>query len=568
MNLNIRNRAVLFFLSTLIIFFCGCGTGSTGTRGSGGNTEAALQQLSGGLAEEIRNLTETGVLSSMLQALEIINTRELGGVEFGRLMNGINVLLIRLVYPDAPARLPSVDLPQTSHYTRIIREAERGNYIEPAANSTDFFEHILVFLAVNENTTAETLQNILKNMDRAGELRSNSVLPPYFKGLIHEREGRYREAEAAYRQAYQISNECYPAQIGIARVRRLTGNTREAVTIFSELVIRFPDSMEIRRQLAISHFENRDWPRALSAVDEILRIEPRDGDFLLMRASILIEQGQFSQANASLDTYASINPNNRTYLYLRARIQAEGNRNRDSALNYLRSILRANPNDLEAMVYAATLLMESQRPADQSEGRELLERLQQTSGSSVEVLGLSLRDAVQRENWREAQGYLNRILAVRRTFQDLTDGYYIERGLGNNARALTFARELYERDTSNNDYTVIYISALIDSGRREEASRLLESRLNSAPAGAIKSRYFFLRSRLQSNQDAALADLRSSLFEDPRNLDALIGSFEIYHNRREERRAVHYLRQALAIAPEHPQLRRYEREYASLLGRN
>jgi uncharacterized membrane protein len=43
---------------------------------------------------------------------------------------------------------------------------------------------------------------------------------------------------------------------------------------------------------------------------------------------------------------------------------------------------------------------------------------------------------------------------------------------------------------------------------------------------------------------------------------------EIYHRRREERRVVFYLRQALAIAPDHPVVRRFEREYASLLGRN
>jgi cytochrome c-type biogenesis protein CcmH/NrfG len=304
-------------------------------------------------------------------------------------------------------------------------------------------------------------------------------------------------------------------------------------------------------------------------VDDILQNDPRNGEFLLMKAHILIEQGNFSQANAPLDTYASINPNNRQYLFLRARQQAEGNRNRDSALNYLRSIIRTDPEDQEAVVYAAGLLMESQRSADQEEGRTLLGRLRQTSGSSssIEVLSLSLRDAVQRENWRDAQGHLNRILPVRRTDQDLHDAYIVERGLNSNARALTFARELYERDTAKNEYIAVYISALIDNGRREEASRLLESRLASVSAGSDKSRYFFLRSRIQ-NEEAALGDLRSSLFEDPRNLDALIAMFEIYHRRREERRAVHYLRQALAISPENPRLKRYETEYASLLGRN
>jgi len=578
--LNDRNRVFILILAALLVFFCAENAAAKGgkdksSKNSGfdndNNTDNSLGAsdfASGSLSEEIRNLTETGVLSSMLAALELIRSRELGNTEFGRLMNAFNVMFIRLVYPDSPAVLPAVDLPQTSAYTRIIREAEKGVYIRPPPDSNDFYEHILPFFVVNDQTSAEILTNLLRDLDKAGNLRPKSVLPPFLKGLIHEKAGRYRDAEAAFSQTYQISNECYSAQVGIARLRRLSGNTNEAVTLFSELAVRFPDSKEIRRQLAISFFANNELNRALSAVDEILRTNPRDGEFLLLRASILIEQGQFPQANSSLDTYASINPNNRNYLYLRARVQAEGNRNRDSALNYLRSILRTNPNDVQAMVYTASLLMESQKPEEQSEGRELLVRLQQTAGSSVDVLSLSLRDAVKRERWQEAQGFLNRILTSRRTVQDLSDGYAVERGLGNNARALGFARELYERDTSNNDYAVIFISALIDNNRRDEASRLIESRINSVGTGAVKSRFFFLRSRLQTNQENALSDLRSSLFEDPRNLDALISMFELYHNRREERRAVHYLRQALAIAPDHPQLKRYEREYASLLGRN
>jgi tetratricopeptide (TPR) repeat protein len=325
--------------------------------------------------------------------------------------------------------------------------------------------------------------------------------------------------------------------------------------------------LEIKRQLAITHFENKDWLRAEAIIDEILRNNPRDIDFLFFKARIFIEMGQFSQAQVQLDTVASINPNNRLYLFLRARLQAEGNRNRDSAINFLRSIFRTNPNDEEALIYAVRLLMESPRAADQTEGRELLVRLQQIAGNSIEVQSLSLRDAINRESWQEAQRFLNSILAVRREPQDLIDAYHVERGLGNNARALTFARELYERNTSNNEYIVIYISALIDSGRRDEASWLLESSFGNATEAAVKSQYHFLRSRLRTNDDAALGDLRSSLFEDPRNLQTLIAMFEFYHRRREERRALHYLRQALAINPNHPVLRRYEREYAHLLNR-
>jgi hypothetical protein len=50
-------------------------------------------------------------------------------------------------------------------------------------------------------------------------------------------------------------------------------------------------------------------------------------------------------------------------------------------------------------------------------------------------------------------------------------------------------------------------------------------------------------------------------------LDALAAMFELHHGRHEERRAAYYLKQALAIAPENPRLKRYETEYAALLGR-
>jgi thioredoxin-like negative regulator of GroEL len=173
-----------------------------------------------------------------------------------------------------------------------------------------------------------------------------------------------------------------------------------------------------------------------------------------------------------------------------------------------------------------------------------------------------VRDALGREDWRVAQGFLNRLLDERRSRQDLLDATLVEGGLGNKSAALAYSRELYERDRSNDEGVAAYVSALIDSGRREEAGRLIESGLRAAPAGPVKSRYHYLQSRLRSGEEAALGDLRSSLFEDPRNLDALIAMFEIYRRRKDGSRALYYLKQARAIAPDNSRLRRYEREYA------
>jgi tetratricopeptide (TPR) repeat protein len=480
-------------------------------------------------------------------------------------MNGVNVTIIKKLYPDTTAVLPTVDFPVVNAYTRILREAEQGRFTPPPAESEDYLEYILPFMVIFADIQPEPLVAALPYLEKAREMREDSVLAPWFFGMVFEKAGFFSEAASAYRQAWALSAECYPAALALARVLNRFEQKQDALQIVSDLVVQHPDSTAIKRQLAIAWYENGEWSRAEPAIAEILQRNSRDAEFTLMRAHILVEQGQFIQAQTPLDLYASLYPNSRLYLFLRARIQAEGYRNRDAALNYLRSILRSSPSDEEAAVYTARLLMESPRIEDQAEGRELFRRLLGAVNPSPEVLSLGLQDAIHRENWREAQGYLSRLLDVRRSAGDLFNAYTVERGLGNNARALSYARELYERDTSNDVSVAAYISALIDSGRSDEAGRMIESRLSAVPAGVQKSRYYFLRSRIRTNEEAVLNDLRSSLFEDPRNLNALIAMFEIYHRRKDERRAVYYLKQALAVAPDNPRLKRYESEYAGLM---
>ncbi|MDR1419970.1 MAG: hypothetical protein LBI86_06320 [Treponema sp.] len=561
--------AVLFFF-----LFAACGNreavretppeGAPG--GSGGESPGTVPTgRPAGTADEIRRLTEAGVPSALLRSVELIRARDLEATEFGRVMNGVNAALLGALYADLRPPLPAVDLPQTHVYARILRDAGRGGYV-PQPDSSDYLECVLPFLALTAETRKEALEAALPDLGRAGELNPTSVLAPYFTGIVYERTGNLAEAETSYEKAWELSSECYPAALGRIRVLDRSGRKDEARRMLSDLVISYPDNMGIKRQLAVFYYENRDWSRAEAAIAEVLQQNSRDGEFLLMRAHVLVEEGQSLQAQGPLDLYASGNTaNNRLYLFLRARVQMEAHRNRDAALNYIRSMLRLSSVDDEATVYAARLLMESGRSEDQSEGRELLSRLLRAPSPSLAVTSLALKDAVRREDWREAQSRLARLLDERRSFEDLLDAYTVERGLGNNARALAYARELYERDLSSDEGIIAYVSALVDTGRQEEAARMIESRLSLAAGGTVKSRYYYLRSRIRTGEEAIMGDLRSSLFEDPRNVDSLVAMFEIYHRRRDERRAVYYLKQALALAPDNPQLRRYEREYSGAL---
>jgi Tfp pilus assembly protein PilF len=210
----------------------------------------------------------------------------------------------------------------------------------------------------------------------------------------------------------------------------------------------------------------------------------------------------------------------------------------------------------------------STNESENAEGKAMLSNVLKgnTQGYiAPELIELALQDAVRRSAWEEAKQYRDQIPAERRGSQELLHSYEIEQGLGNNRQALSYARQMREKYPDNEEGSIAYTNALIEAGRKDEAERIINERLAQIGTGSFKSRYYYLRSRLQSGGEAALADLRSALFENPRNLDAILAMFEIYDKRGDERRAVYYLKQAIALAPTYSAVKNYEKKYAGKL---
>ena len=532
---------------------------------------------SGGVVDEIRFYTERATPSALINALDIIDNLDLGSTDFGRVMTAVNVTLLQTLYPGVLDQLPAMDPPLIHSYSQILRDVEIGVYTTPHINSTDFLEHVLPFLSLYSLSgrrilLREDYSASLSHLERAARLNSESVLPYYFLGIAYERSGRLGDALRQFNLTWEMFGESYPAALGIVRVMEAQGRQEEAMGFLSELALRFPDNLQIKRLLAMAYYRSGDWFRAATVAEEILSTDSADGEFILVLAHCLVEQGRLLEAQVPLDRYTSIDPNNRLYHFLRARVQAEAFNNRDAALNHLRAIIRTYPADrvpagseaelyYATLVYATRLLLESPRPGDQAEGRAFLDRLLAVPFLSLEATGLVLEDLVRQEAWEEARVYLPRLLAERRSSRDLLAAYAVERGLGNVSSAFSFAQELFVRDRLNEDGRLAYISALIDVGRREEAAGMIESSLNTVPRGELRSRYYYLRSRIRASEAMAMEDLHSSLFEDPRNLQALIALFEIHHSRGDEMRALFHLRQALALAQNNLRLKAYQAEY-------
>jgi len=545
--------------------------------------------VTGSIVEQIRFHTERGTPSSIIEALEIIHARNLGGTEHGRIMNAINSTVMRTLYPSVQVQLPPYDPPLVHMYSVILREAEQGIYTAPRPNSTDYLELVLPFLSMypgrsrnadgsrRSGTTErlappESFLAALPNLQTAAAFNEDSVLAGYFIAVVYEQTGRTDDALRQYSHMWTSFPEFFPAPLAIARIMETQERDEELLPLLSDTAARFPDNPQVMRQLALAHYRAGNWAAAEGAIDIVLERNSRNAEFLLMRAHILVQKRQFLKAQEVLDFYTSIAPASIFHQFLRAQVNAEGFNNREAALNDLRAILQTPPTAAtahiynEAMLYAIRLLISSPHTADRTEGRALLAQLLNDPNPPPEVLALALDDALRQEKLDEARLYLNRLFAQRRSFQDVLAAVALERAQGNTQAALAFARELRVIEPANEEATLAYIAVLIDSGAANAAVTLLESRLAAAPSGSLKSRYLFLRSRLSENEEQAQDDLRASLFEDPRNLDTLIALFELHHQRGDSQRAVHYLRQALALAPDNPRLKHYQAEYARIPG--
>jgi tetratricopeptide (TPR) repeat protein len=521
----------------------------------------------GGVTARVRALCDNGSVSALREAAVILKENGVEQSEFGRVMGAVIAALLEKVYGAPQSNIP--EPPRNHAYGKILSEAGRGIYREPPPESADYLEYVLPFLALLDDTSYSRFAAALPDLEKAATIDPAGVLSPYFTGFAMERMEKYDEAVAMYNRALSLSPDCYPAVFGITRILQTRSLNEDAIKLLATESRKYPDNVMIKRELARAYFHDQDWDNAEALLEQTLEDNPDDPALNLMRASVLFENGRYVQTQALLDRLAAVIPEDRDYLLLRARLQNEGFKNRENAVAILNPLYRLDTDDFPVALYLARLMLESSSPSEQAEGRKMLQALMRPRRNGEDIpldaVLLASSDAVRRADWQEARGYQDRILAERRTSATLLDAFRVAQGSGDSRTALALAQELVQDYPSYERGRLAYAEALINSGRHSEALRLIDERIPVLGSGASKSRYYYFRGILRGDMDSAISDFRSSLFENPRNLDALKALIELYHKRGDTRHVVYYLRQALAIAPKDPILLRYQKDYEASL---
>lgn len=565
----------LFALIVCVLFFYGCATtppapvsdgavvsGMGGTSESPDVRENALPSAGGTpLAQPPRGesksktldgtvlrLLQVGSPESIHRAVERINADSQGMTDQNRVALAVAGELVRILYPLESVTWPMPSVPDTDPVIRIIRTARMGAY-DYTVDSTDFFSLVLPSLVlVTSPSQQDFFKDAEKDLLRAADLNRKSVLPQWFLGIIAERRNDFPAADRFYQKAWELDDSCYPA--GVAYTRSLVRLGRGATALENARLLssRYPKAIELVRLCADAAFAMQEWDIADAYILEVLQAEPRNADYLLLRARILVERRDYLKANSLLDAFATTNRTNKNYLLLRARVSREWNRNPAAATGFLQEAVRLYPEDQEVLLSTASISYQTGVSINNRSAREFVSTVLARDPENRNALTLLLSDYIGTGEWNNAVRTGERLVSIDSSgsSRELLVQAYL--GSGDPKRAASIARSLYESSSRTDSLTGLYLQSLIDIADTATARTIIADRKPNA-SSSLKSVLYYYESRMISDPEQRLSVLRSSLLADPRNGSALFAMYQWYFDRSDYRKSQYYLKQVIALEP-------------------
>jgi tetratricopeptide (TPR) repeat protein len=169
----------------------------------------------------------------------------------------------------------------------------------------------------------------------------------------------------------------------------------------------------------------------------------------------------------------------------------------------------------------------------------------------IEAARLLAVDAATHYKWTDAAAYLAR---AGDALEDKTLAAKILRKSGDTRAALEYAANWRQSAPQSEAATEAYLRALVDIGDGKSAQNLIGRILPGTNSSPFRSVLYYLQSRLQKSDEEAQALLRAALIENADNSEALASMSDIQARLKDFAKARFYLKQAMAIDPDDPEL--------------
>ena len=485
-------------------------------------------------------------------ALSLLEESEAGKSEAGIEYAYIASQLMFHVYPVVVGDRQVPEAPAGSVFPELFKKVEAGETPDIKPEDISFLTVLSAPVTVLYSDRDSVEISALELINQAISMNDRSVLPLYLRGFISERNGRYDDALNDYSRALDLDPSTYPAEIGTARIYTKTGRSDAAVAVMDMLAAQYPFSDEILLTAAEARFLINDYNGALDYSSELLRINPDNPEVLILRARIFLQQENLQQARRLIEVLERSDYKSVMFYLVKSGVEKAGGDNL-SALNTLEEARAKYPDEKEIEeAYGAVLMLTGRK----DEAREILTGEGSSENTGSEGLIVLIDDAIDIEDWNAASDYAQKLSATDKSLKAGIAVWKAWYAQGDYRKAETAAADLYERYPDSSDSAIIYIRTLTVMNRRLQAERLLDQRIPVEKDSEKRSVLYFLKSLTDLSEEEKLQSLRSALFENLQNIEALVAISDLYLEMGDIRKAYQYIKQAAALEPDNTEIRR------------
>lgn len=256
----------------------------------------------------------------------------------------------------------------------------------------------------------EQLQDAVKHLALLKKEHPKSAAVAYWEGRGRESVGEKEEAEKAYQNAIDLtedSEETVLAYISLTRLLGQKGNHEEASKVIEQAEKRFPDDPAVYEALGDLSTSRGSFDEAVADYDKALALDPENVGLRFARGIALRRARRFEEAAKEFDAVEKESPDYPGLALERGNLyQAAGQSS--EALKAYEKALAAAPADKDLMLSVAC----GRAEAGQSEpALKLLEPLLSERANSAEVnfcQGLAL---LNKQDFNQAETFLERAVS-------------------------------------------------------------------------------------------------------------------------------------------------------------
>ncbi len=516
-------RSLPFVLVALAL--AGCATTTSGPRAGTPEKKAAV------LAQALR-LTEIASPASLTEAAGILASQEIAGMPNTEELISLGDALFRQLYPELNNPFPAGAPPLSSG----------------GADASNFFARIVPAIALIFSAgplDVAQAADLKAGLAAADTLNTASVLPPYLRGLLLERESGAAAAgaRAEFEESLRRAPSFYPAAGRLVDSIVAGGTAARELPLLERLVSSLPTAPLRYSALARAALAAGQPQRAADAAAQGQLAVPDDPGFVLLRARAFEALGDWYQSLWLLDTILRLHPDHAAAAFMKARLLYEKQKDSGDAIAVLLDAEKRFPTDASFPELRGRILLETSRS---EEGVAALTRAISLEPGRISTLTLLLKQAVQTGSWTTASSLLAQIPEQARTPEHLRLGWQTASNLGDHALAITYAQAL-ERVTPGAQPLALEARSMAAAGRGPEALQVVTKALTIADTPALRSELYVIRSTAGSADP--LRDLRSALLEDQNSVEALLAMSDLLAKQQEYRKAMEYAKRAAGLSP-------------------